>query len=235
MTLPLLENLRNAPDLSRALANYRRLADGYDGTCKRIEALRLKAVQALALRAGETVFDIACGTGPTLPLLARAVGPSGHVIGVELSPEMSGQARQRIAALNGDTRMHVECCAVEEFRPAARADAMLLSYTHDVLQSPHAVERLVAAALPGVRIVLLGMKTLPWLWGWPVNAFNLYRARRYLTTYANLNRPWRLLEAWGGQVQLLHTALWGSAYIALVTFPPTPAGRESTVSSPTHP
>ncbi len=235
MNLPLLENLRNAPDLSRALANYRRLADGYDSTCQHIEALRLKAVHALALRAGETVFDIACGTGPTLPLLARAVGPGGHVIGVEPSPEMSGQARQRIAALNSDTRMHVECCAVEDFRPAARADAMLLSYTHDVLQSPHAVERLVAAALPGVRIALLGMKTLPWLWGWPVNAFNMYRARHYLTTYANLDRPWRLLEARGGQVRLLHTALCGSAYIALVSLPATPAGRDATVSSPPHP
>jgi ubiquinone/menaquinone biosynthesis C-methylase UbiE len=219
MSLPLLQNLRHAPDRRRALANYRSLADGYDGTCTRIEALRLRAVQALLLRAGETVFDVACGTGPTLPHLAQAVGPAGQVVGIELCPQMAQQARQRIAQLSGEPRIHVECCAVEDFRPAARADAMLMSYTHDVLQSAPAVARLFELAQPGARLALLGMKTLPWLWGWPVNAFNLYRARCYFTTYTNLDRPWRLLEARGAQVRLLHTALCGSAYIALATFP----------------
>lgn len=58
---------------------------------------------------------------------------------------------------------------------------------------------------------------LPWLWGWPVNAFNLYRARRYLTTYANLDRPWAVLEAHGMNVNVIRTALLGSAYIAVAT------------------
>jgi ubiquinone/menaquinone biosynthesis C-methylase UbiE len=228
MTLPLLDKLRQPPDKRRALANYRSLAHGYDGTCTRIAALRLRALRALELREGETVFDIACGTGPTLPHLAQAVGRGGRVIGVELSPEMAQQARQRAAQANCDASIHVECCAVEDFQPAARADAMLLSYTHDVLQSPRAVERLMTLAQPGARIVLLGMKTLPWLWGWPVNAFNLYRARRYLTTYMNMDAPWRLLEARGVQFRLLHTALWGSAYISLGTLTAASAQREST-------
>lgn len=225
MSLPLLHKLSTAPDPQRAQRNYRRLAGGYDRRCTRIEALRAEAVRALELRAGETVFDIACGTGAMLPLLARAVGASGTVVGVDLSPEMAAQARRRAAALSGTATVRVDCCAVEDFRPGTAADAMLLSYTHDVLQSPAAIERLFAAARPGARFVLLGLRTLPWLWGWPVNAFNLYRARRYLTTFANLDRPWAMLERKGAKVVVLRTALWGSAYIAIATVPCAPTGR----------
>ena len=225
MSLSLMPKLSTAPDPQRARRNYRRLASGYDRHCTRIEPLRVEAVRALELRAGETVFDIACGTGAMLPLLARAVGAGGSVVGVDLSPEMAELARRRVAALSATATVRVDCCAVEDFHPGTAADAMLLSYTHDVLQSSAAIERLFAAARPGARLVLLGMKTLPWLWGWPVNAFNLYRARRYLTTFANLHRPWAVLERQGAKVVVLRTALWGSAYLAVAVVPSSSNGR----------
>ena len=101
-------------------------------------------------------------------------------------------------------------CAVEHFRPDLPADCLFFSYTHDVLQSPAALDNLLAISRPGARIVLLGMKTLPWLWGWPVNLVNLYRARRYLTTYANLDCPWRQLARRGASVRR-YTARCGAA------------------------
>ena len=110
-------------------------------------------------------------------------------------------------------------CSVETFASAQLADALLLCYTHDVLQSPAALSRLLAASRPGARIAIVGMKTLPWLWGWPVNIFNMARARRYVTTYANLDCPWRLLDERGAHLREVHTALWGSAYIAVGTLP----------------
>ena len=91
MTLAILDNLATQPSAPRALDNYHALAQDYDATCTRIEALRLATVQALRLKPGETVLDIACGTGPTLPLLAELVGPNGNVVGVEMSPEMVAQ------------------------------------------------------------------------------------------------------------------------------------------------
>lgn len=218
MSMPVLDNLGAMPDRQRALTNYRHLANNYDSTCVRIEVLRRDAVRALGLRAGQTVFDIACGTGSTLPLLADGVGASGKVVGVELSPEMAAQARRRAGADANAAVVQVECCAVEDFQPSVRADAVLLSYTHDVLQSPTAIERLLAITKPDARFVLLGMKTLPWLWGWPVNVFNLYRARRYLTTYTNIGRPWAALEARGARIEIIQTSLWGSAYIATASF-----------------
>ena len=219
MTLSVLDNLAMRPSAHRALDNYRALAKGYDATCTRIEALRLATVQALQLKPGETVFDIACGTGPTLPLLAAQVRPSGRVVGVELSPEMAALARQRVAARPGCSHVTVVRTAMADFEFGHKADAVLMCYAHDVLQSEASVDRLLAAAKPGARIALAGMQTLPWLWGWPVNVFNLYRARRYLTTYANMDRPWRLLAERRARLRLVGTALWGSAYLVVGTLP----------------
>ncbi len=217
--MPILANLRPRPDAARALQNYSSLAEGYDSTCKRIEALRHRAVAELAPGAGETVFDIACGTGPTLVLLAQRVGPAGRVVGVEMSPAMASLARRRVDTAGVGESVEIVESAVESLRDGPAADAILCSYTHDVLQSPAAIGRLIDCARPGARIVLLGMKTLPWIWGWPVNLFNMVRARRYMTTYKNLDRPWRLLEKRGAALSMVHTALWGSAYIAVGTLP----------------
>ncbi len=50
--------------------------------------------QALAtLRAGETVLDLGSGGGFDCFLAARQVGPSGHVIGVDMTPDMISKAR----------------------------------------------------------------------------------------------------------------------------------------------
>lgn len=219
MPLSVLKNMTPQPCVERALQNYRTLSTNYDATCTRIEALRIATVRELKLRLGETVFEIACGTGSVLPLLAREVGPSGRVVGVELSPEMATLARQRVCAMVDGNHVSVVATAMADFRPYLKADALLLCYAHDVLQSEASVSRLIAVAKPGARIALVGMQTLPWPWGWPVNIFNLYRARRYLTTYANLDRPWRLLTVRGASLRVVRTALWGSAYVVVGTFP----------------
>lgn len=46
-----------------------------------------------ALSAGETVLDLGSGAGFDCFLAARAVGPTGHVIGVDMTPEMLARAR----------------------------------------------------------------------------------------------------------------------------------------------
>ncbi|MFF1685862.1 MULTISPECIES: class I SAM-dependent methyltransferase [unclassified Streptomyces] len=46
------------------------------------------AVAELGLRAGGRVLDAGCGTGRALPALRDAVGPSGTVLGVDLTPAM---------------------------------------------------------------------------------------------------------------------------------------------------
>ena len=48
-------------------------------------------------RAGETVLDLGSGAGIDVFLAAREVGPSGHVIGVDMTPAMIERARANAA------------------------------------------------------------------------------------------------------------------------------------------
>ncbi len=59
-----------------------------EGRCRR------DTVKALA--PGDTVIDLACGTRLNFPLLAKTVGASGKLIGVDISPEMLDRARRRV-------------------------------------------------------------------------------------------------------------------------------------------
>jgi ubiquinone/menaquinone biosynthesis C-methylase UbiE len=216
-TLDLLSNLRRQPDLSLARKRYATLAAGYDATCHRIEPLRALAIDRLALRPGETVIDVACGTGVTTEALARAVGPAGRVIGIELSPQMAALARARLRGA-GLAHARIEVAAVQDSVLDAQADAFLFSYTHDVLQQPEAVAALERIAKRGARYALLGMRTLPWWWGWPINLFVMWRARRYLTTYRGLAAPWARLAAVSRGFTLVDTWHAGTSYLALGTF-----------------
>jgi demethylmenaquinone methyltransferase/2-methoxy-6-polyprenyl-1,4-benzoquinol methylase len=57
---------------------------------------REATVAALDPGRGAFALDLACGTGQNLDLLVEAVGPEGHVVGVDLSEGMLWQARRRI-------------------------------------------------------------------------------------------------------------------------------------------
>ncbi|MFD3993034.1 class I SAM-dependent methyltransferase [Streptomyces sp. NPDC058548] len=58
------------------------------------------AVNELGLRPGDAVLDAGCGTGRALTPLRAAVGPSGTVLGADLTPEMLDRA---VAAGRGGT------------------------------------------------------------------------------------------------------------------------------------
>ena len=47
------------------------------------------------IKAGERIVDIGCGCGATTIALAEKVGPSGHVLGVDISAPMLARARER--------------------------------------------------------------------------------------------------------------------------------------------
>ncbi|WAU81305.1 class I SAM-dependent methyltransferase [Streptomyces sp. Qhu-G9] len=61
------------------------------------------AVAELGLREGDRVLDAGCGTGRALPPLRDAVGPSGVVLGADLTPAMleaaAGAGRDRAGQL----------------------------------------------------------------------------------------------------------------------------------------
>ena len=50
------------------------------------------------IKSGDTVLDLATGTGEPALTIARIVGPKGKVVGVDLSPGMLSVAKERAAA-----------------------------------------------------------------------------------------------------------------------------------------
>jgi SAM-dependent methyltransferase len=57
-----------------------------------------RLVEMAGVRAGNRVLDIATGSGEPALTIARAVGPSGRVVAVDMSPGMLAIARERIDA-----------------------------------------------------------------------------------------------------------------------------------------
>jgi SAM-dependent methyltransferase len=199
------------PDRKAALEQYRRAASGYDRHMRRFARWQRMAVERLELRSGEAVIDVACGTGVNFPLLQAEVGPTGRIVGIDLSPEMLAQARDRVAAEGWRNVTLIEA-PVEEAQFEERADAALFSFTHDVLQSPAAVANVVANLREGARVASVGAKLGP-RWNVPVNFFVRRAARPYLTTFSGLDRPWRELERYTGEMQHRSLAL-GGAHVA---------------------
>lgn len=54
-------------------------------------------VDYIEVKPGDTVLDLGSGAGLDLFLAARKVGPTGHVIGLDMTPEMIERARANIA------------------------------------------------------------------------------------------------------------------------------------------
>jgi len=78
------------------------------------------------LREGESVLDLGSGPGMDCFLAAKAVGPSGQVIGIDMTPEMIDRAQKNATALGLD---HVE------FRLAEIEDLPLEDESVDVVLS----------------------------------------------------------------------------------------------------
>ncbi len=90
-------------DLDATRAFFALRAAGWEERFPDDEPRYRAAVADLDPPPGGTVLDIASGTGRVLPLLRSAVGSAGHVLAVDITPEMLGAARakgrDRVAAL----------------------------------------------------------------------------------------------------------------------------------------
>jgi ubiquinone/menaquinone biosynthesis C-methylase UbiE len=199
------------PDAAVARRQYERAAPGYDRHMRRLARWQRLAVARLQLARGQTVIDVACGTGLNFASIEEAIGPDGRIIGIDLSPEMLAHARERVLVSRWDNVTLIEA-AVEQADIAAVADAALFSFTHDVLQSPRAVANVVAHLKPGARIGSAGGK-LAARWNLPVNFVVRRAARPYISTFRNFDSPWRELERYVENLEIQQLA-FGGAYVA---------------------
>jgi demethylmenaquinone methyltransferase/2-methoxy-6-polyprenyl-1,4-benzoquinol methylase len=162
------------PMRERLIETYRKKAKRYDITSRFYpapgypqRAQRLKAVHALGLRPGDSVVDIACGTGLNFALIEELIGPDGSIVGVDLTDAMLVQAQRRIERKRWSNISLVQADAAG-FDFPTEVDAILSTYA--LSQVPECAEVIShgAAALSGRgRWVVLDLKlparTPPWL------------------------------------------------------------------------
>lgn len=132
----------------------------YDASLERhYREARVLANAALALQPGSVVLDLPCGTGQSFQGLGSGVGPTGRVLGVDLSAGMLRQAQRRVvsAGLSGVTLARADAAALElAALGGARPDRLHIFLGMSVFADPAATfTRLWSLLSPGGRCVIV--------------------------------------------------------------------------------
>jgi len=119
-------------------------------------ALGSHALAAAAPRPGEGVLDVGCGLGGTTRALARAVAPTGHVLGLDLSAVMMEEAARRAAA-EGLSNVRFAACDAATYGIAPASIDLLFSRFGVMFfgDPPAAFAHLRRALKPGGRVTFL--------------------------------------------------------------------------------
>jgi ubiquinone/menaquinone biosynthesis C-methylase UbiE len=149
----------------RLIATYRKKAKHYDITSRFYPApgypqqtQRRRAVRALGLGPGDTVVDMACGTGLNFRLLEEAIGPRGRIVGVDLTDAMLAQAHDRVET-NGWTNISLVHADAAGFDFPTELDAILSTYAlSQVPECGDVIARGAAALRGGGRWAVLDLK-----------------------------------------------------------------------------
>lgn len=147
---------REQKDTAMKFAGYRR--DELDGLPADAVVNSFGCGNPLAfsdVRAGETVLDLGSGAGIDLLLAARSVGPTGRVIGVDMTDEMIARARVSIAAA-GHANVEVRKGLIEEMPvESGSVDWVISNCVINLSPEKHRVFAEIARVLkPGGRMLV---------------------------------------------------------------------------------
>jgi len=195
-----------------ALAQYRLRARFYDHELAAFEPIRRRAIACLNLQPGDTVLDLGCGTGLSFEALQALVGPRGHILAVEQSPDMAQLAHERITqhGWRNVTLMQTSVQTMPLHKKAA--DAALFHFTHDILTNASALEQALRQLKPRARIVAAGLQwSTPW--DWATNTLVLAAAMYSVTNLDALDVPWKLLMPWCDDIERAPSPMRGTYII----------------------
>ena len=139
------------------------------------------------------MLDVGCGPGGSFPYLVDAVGASGEVVGVEISPEISVNAGKRIAKNNWQNVEVIEASA-QDVELKGKFDGLLMFAAPDVYASEAALENIFPHLSDHARIAAFGAKFSHGRFGQVLNPVlqTLYKLS-FSTTPSPNYEPWQLL------------------------------------------
>jgi demethylmenaquinone methyltransferase/2-methoxy-6-polyprenyl-1,4-benzoquinol methylase len=182
--------------------------------------IRNKAVNRLQLSPGDSALEIGCGTGRNLHLLRQAVGPDGHVYGVDVSEGMLGKASERRAKQNWENVTLTHSDALNYTAPE-EVDAVLFSLSYATM--PHHKQVLAHAwnqLKPGKNLIIMDAKLPSGILGKMLLPYSVWVMRK--TVLGNpLMRPWEELHELTADFRM-EEVMFGTYYVC--------AGRKPLVS-----
>ena len=160
-----------------------------------IKNVREQAVQSLHLGFGEQVLDLGCGAGGSFPYLVKAVGSTGRVIGVDISPQSCINARRRVDS-NGWKNVDVIEASVESVELSGRYDGALMFAAPDVYATEAALANMLPYLKVGARIAFFGARLSDGRFSKLLNPFFLFMCYK-LSPRTPLPdaAPWALLAS----------------------------------------
>ncbi|MBX3465050.1 MAG: methyltransferase domain-containing protein [Planctomycetes bacterium] len=183
-----------AASLQRTGAAYDAAADHFDAAPLQFwDRYGRRTVARLALRPGQRVLDVCCGTGASALPAARAVGPRGRVVAVDLSARLLEQAAAKARA-EGLGWVDFQRADMAELRlPARHFDAVVcvfgIFFAADMVRQVRSLWRRLR---PGGRLALT-------IWGpsffAPAYTLFLDAVRRLRPDLADAFRPWDRVQS----------------------------------------
>ncbi len=148
--------------------SYNRLSRWYDLVSWSTEKkYRDWGLEKLAVQPGEKILEIGFGTGHCLVSLAKAVGSTGRVIGLDISDGMLAIARERLQreGLSDRVDLRLGDAAKLDFIEAGSLDGVFMSFTLELFDNPEiprVLEEGHRVLKHGGRIAVVSMtKTTP--------------------------------------------------------------------------
>jgi demethylmenaquinone methyltransferase/2-methoxy-6-polyprenyl-1,4-benzoquinol methylase len=202
---------------------YRKRAKRYDFTAQlyylvgfREWAYREEAVKALALKPGDTVVEIGCGTGLNFGLLENEISREGRIFGVDLTDAMLARAQERVRQ-SGWSNVELMQSDAATFPFPQRLDGIISTFALTHVAEYEKVIRAGSEALrPGGRFVILDFK-LPSNWISRLAPLLVLTVRPFgVTIDLAARHPWEALKKYFADVTV-RQLYGGIAYIAVGT------------------
>ncbi|MFQ6673657.1 MAG: class I SAM-dependent methyltransferase, partial [Fidelibacterota bacterium] len=157
---------------------------------------RKKAVDSLNLSEGDTVVEIACGTGLNFPRLQQFVGPGGKIIGVDLTDNMLAQAGRRVER-NGWSNVELVQSDAGSYTFPHGIGGVISTFALTLIPDYDQVIRKGAEALvPGKRLVILDLKLASGAPLWLVKIGVFFSSPFGVTLEMAERHPWESVDGY---------------------------------------